>query len=249
MLDASSIRDRKADILARMRDAAIAAGRAPDAVSLICVSKTQPDAMIEAMLATGQRIFGENRVQEARTRWQERRQERRQERSMAQADLALHLIGPLQTNKADDAVQLFDVIESVDRLKLARALADAIQKAGHAPEILVQVNTGEEPQKAGIAPQDVDGFLESLRRDYAMIPVGLMCIPPHNEHPAAHFALLAKLASRNGLARLSMGMSEDFEIAIRFGATHVRVGSALFGPREEPVPSRRGGVAPLSPKE
>lgn len=172
------------------------------------------------MLAAGQRVFGENRVQEAQSRWRERRM----------SEVRLRLIGPLQTNKALDAITLFDAIDSLDREKLARMLADAAQKLGRCPEILVQVNTGEEPQKAGIAPSDADAFIAQTRG--LDLPVkGLMCIPPAGEEPAMHFALLAKIAARNGLAELSMGMSEDFETAIRFGATQIRVGSALFGAR------------------
>ena len=213
----------RADILSRIATAAKAAGRSAADVSLVAVSKQQPPERIETMLAAGQRVFGENRVQEAKARWAERR--------ASLPDLQLRLIGPLQTNKAEEAVALFDVIESLDRLRLARALTDAAQKLGRAPQLLVQVNTGEEPQKSGVAPQDLDGFLVDLRREYKLEPAGLMCIPPADEEPAMHFALLAKLASRHGLPVLSMGMSEDFETAVRFGATHVRIGSALFGPR------------------
>lgn len=175
------------------------------------------------MLAAGQRLFGENRVQEAQTRWGERRARLR--------DLKLRLIGPLQSNKARDAVALFDAIDSLDRPKLARALADAAQKLGRCPELLVQVNTGEEPQKSGVAPLEADAFIKVVRETYGLPVAGLMCIPPADEPPAMHFALLAKIAARNGLAALSMGMSEDFEEAIRFGATQVRLGSALFGAR------------------
>lgn len=175
------------------------------------------------MLATGQRLFGENRVQEAQARWADRR---------AHApDLKLRLVGPLQSNKAEDAVALFDAIDSLDRPKLAAALAEAAQKLGRCPEVLVQVNTGEEPQKAGITPAEADAFIQAVRQTYGLPIVGLMCIPPVDEEPAMHFALLAKIAARNGLRELSMGMSDDFETAIRFGATQVRVGSALFGAR------------------
>lgn len=189
----------------------------------MAVSKQQPQERIEAMLATGQRLFGENRVQEARARWGVRR--------ALLADLKLRLIGPLQSNKAAEAVALFDAIDSLDRPKLAAALADAIQKQGRAPDILVQVNTGEEPQKAGVLPAEADAFIDAARRTYGLPVKGLMCIPPVAEAPAMHFALLAKIAKRNDLGALSMGMSEDFETAIRFGATMVRIGSALFGPR------------------
>lgn len=219
----SSIPDHFHSIQARIKAAAEAAGRKPQDVGLIAVSKEQEDARVEAVLALGQRVFGENKVQEAKARWGVRR--------AAFADLRLHLIGPLQTNKALEAVQLFDVIESLDRPKLAKALADAVQKTGWAPGFLVQINTGEEAQKAGIAPLEADHFLRELRQIYALAPMGLMCIPPQAEPPAPHFALLAKIAARNGLGVLSMGMSEDFEAAIRFGATQVRIGSALFGPR------------------
>lgn len=213
----------RADILARIAAAAKSAGRAPESVSLVAVSKLQPDERVDAVLAVGQRLFGENRVQEARARWSERR--------ARYPDLRLRLIGPLQTNKSEDAVALFDAIDTLDRPKLAAALADAIQKLGRAPEILVQVNTGEEPQKAGVPPADADSFIKAARETYGLPVAGLMCIPPADEEPAMHFALLAKIAARNGLPELSMGMSHDFETAIRFGATQVRVGSALFGAR------------------
>lgn len=212
------------DILRRIAAAAQAAGRPPDAVTLIAVCKQQPAERVAAMLATGQQVFGENRVQEAKARWGEARD----------PGLELRLIGPLQTNKAEEACALFDVIESLDRPKLARALADVGQKLGRLPRLLVQVNTGEEPQKSGVAPQELEAFLASLRREFGLAPEGLMCIPPEQEEPALHFALLARLAARHGLPVLSMGMSGDFETAVRFGATHVRVGSALFGPRPAP---------------
>jgi len=218
-----SIADARADVLARIAAAAKSAGRDPADVELIAVSKVQPDERIDAMLATGQRVFGENRVQEAEGRWAHRR--------AAGLDIELRLIGPLQSNKAKEAVALFDVIETLDRTKLAAALADAVQKAGRAPRLFVQVNTGEEAQKAGIAPRDADVFIASMRRDYGFEPEGLMCIPPAEDAAGPHFALLAKIAARNGLAKLSMGMSADYEIAVLFGATHVRVGSALFGAR------------------
>ena len=204
----------------RIGKAEAASGRPAGSVALVAVSKTQPDAALAAALATGQRVFGENRVQEAQAHWADRRD-----------GLELRLIGPLQSNKAADAVALFDVIETLDREKLARALADAIQKIGRAPRLLVQVNTGSEPQKAGVEPRDADAFIASMRRDFALQPEGLMCIPPADEAPGPHFALLARIAERNGLPVLSMGMSGDYETAVRFGATHVRVGSALFGER------------------
>lgn len=210
-----------------MAKAAAETGRASHDIMLTAVSKQQPDDRVEAMLATGQRAFGENRVQEAQTRWTARR--------LQHADLQLRLIGPLQSNKAEDAVALFDVIESLDRPKLAAALAEAAQKHGKSPEILIQVNTGEEPQKAGLAPLEADAFIKTARETYGLPVRGLMCIPPVDEEPAVHFALLAKIAARNGLTQLSMGMSDDFETAIRFGATHVRIGSALFGSRPGPA--------------
>ena len=213
----------RSDVLARIAAAAKSAGRDPASVALVAVSKTQPDDRIEAMLSTGQRVFGENRVQEAEGRWQKRRAEH--------AGLELRLVGPLQSNKAKEAVALFDVIETLDREKLAGALADACVKAGRTPRLYVQVNTGEEEQKAGVAPQDADAFVASMRRDYGFEIEGLMCIPPAEEPAGPHFALLRKIAARNGVAKLSMGMSADYELAVLLGATSVRVGSALFGAR------------------
>ena len=211
------------DVRARMAAAARAVGRNPADVTLVAVSKTQPWEHIEPILAAGQTVFGENRVQEAMDRWGGRA-----------AGLELRLIGPLQTNKAREAVGFFQVIESLDRPRLARVLADEIQRAGAAPRLYVQVNTGEEPQKAGVAPGEADAFIAACRGDYGLTLEGLMCVPPAEEEPAMHFALLAKIARRNGLENLSMGMSGDFETAIRFGATSVRVGSALFGQRAYP---------------
>jgi pyridoxal phosphate enzyme (YggS family) len=210
-----------ADVLARIARAAQAAGRDPKAVELVAVSKLQPWSAVEPVLAAGQKVFGENRVQEALGRWTERR-----------GDIVLHLIGPLQTNKAADAVAFFDVIETLDREKLARVLAGEVQKQGKAPRLFVQVNTGEEPQKAGVAPGAADAFIAACRGTYGLAPEGLMCIPPVGEPAGPHFALLAKIAERNSLAKLSMGMSDDFETAIRFGATSVRIGSAVFGARQ-----------------
>ncbi|MDR3510027.1 MAG: YggS family pyridoxal phosphate-dependent enzyme [Caulobacteraceae bacterium] len=207
-------------VRARIAAAARAAGRDPAGVTLVAVSKQQPWDSIEPVLRAGQRTFGENRVQEAMERWTGRRE-----------GLTLHLIGPLQTNKAREAVGFFEVIESLDRPKLARVLAEEIQRAGRAPRLYVQVNTGEEPQKAGIAPGEADAFIAECRGAFGLSIEGLMCVPPQDEPPAMHFALLAKIARRNGLDRLSMGMSGDFETAIAFGATSVRVGSALFGVR------------------
>jgi pyridoxal phosphate enzyme (YggS family) len=216
------INQRIAEITGRIKQAAQRAGRPATSVTLVAVSKVQPEDRIEAALAAGLRVFGENRVQEAQGRWAPRR--------AAYPDLKLHLIGPLQTNKAEDAVSLFDVIETVDRPKLVETLAK-LAAAGHTlPKLLVQVNTGEEEQKAGVIPHDLPALLD-LCTVHKLAVEGLMCIPPEEEAPAMHFALLAKLARRHGLGVLSMGMSGDFETAIHFGATHVRVGSALFGER------------------
>jgi len=206
----------------RIRDSAVAAGRRPEDVTLIAVSKVQPDERVEAVLQQGHRVFGENRVQEAAGKWPGFR---------AQFDgIALHLLGPLQSNKARQAMELFETIHSIDRLKLARTLARLAQEMGTCPDLFIQVNTGEEPQKAGVMPADTDDFVAECRA--IDLPVrGLMCIPPVEEDPSLHFALLAKMAARNGLDSLSMGMSGDFESAIAHGATHVRVGSAIFGAR------------------
>jgi pyridoxal phosphate enzyme (YggS family) len=207
-------------VLARIAAAAKQAGRDPSDVTLTAVSKTQPWERVAPVLAAGQRVFGENRVQEAMERWSAHREE-----------IELRMIGPLQSNKAREAVALFDVIETLDREKLARVLAEEIARAGKAPRLYAQVNTGEEPQKAGVAPGEADSFIAQCRKDYGLAIEGLMCIPPEADPPAMHFALLAKIAARNGLTKLSMGMSGDFEIAIAYGATSVRVGSALFGAR------------------
>ena len=206
-------------LLARMAAASIAAGRRPEDVTLVAVSKQQEWGSIEPVLAEGQLIFGENRVQEAQGRWADRRE-----------GLELRLIGPLQTNKVRDAVALFDVIETLDRPKLAKALADEAAHQGRMPRLYIQVNTGEEPQKAGLSPTLADGFIAECRA-LGLIIEGLMAIPPDGVPPAMHFALLAKIAARNGLMKLSMGMSGDFETAIAYGATSVRIGSALFGAR------------------
>ncbi|MBX3480540.1 MAG: YggS family pyridoxal phosphate-dependent enzyme [Caulobacter sp.] len=200
-----------------------AGGRDPADVTLVAVSKQQPQEKIAAMLDAGQRVFGENRVQEAQARWSEGPNRRE--------GLELRLIGPLQSNKAREAVALFDVIETLDREKLAIALAEAFVREGRTPRLYVQVNTGEEPQKAGVSPAEADDFIALCRDRHGLTIEGLMCIPPEAEAPGPHFALLARIAGRNGLDRLSMGMSADFETAIRFGATSVRVGSALFGGR------------------
>ncbi len=207
-------------IRARITNAAHAAGRDPGDIALTAVSKTQPWESVEPVLSLGQRVFGENRVQEAEGRWSGRRQ-----------GLELRLIGPLQTNKTREAVAFFDVIETVDRERLAERIADAVQRIGRSPRLYVQVNTGDERQKAGITPTESDAFIATCRRVHGLELEGLMCIPPAAEPPGPHFALLAKIAARNGLRKLSMGMSADFETAIRHGATSVRVGSALFGAR------------------
>lgn len=192
-------------------------------MTLTAVTKTQTEAAIRDALDAGQRVFGENRVQEAQGHWGRLQDEI--------ADIELRLIGPLQTNKAADAVALFDVIETVDRPKLAEALAAEARKQGRALRVLIQVNTGEEPQKAGVLPSDADALI-GMTRSLGLTVEGLMCIPPVDEAPGLHFALLRKIARRNGLSVLSMGMSDDFDVAIRFGATHVRLGSALFGERK-----------------
>jgi pyridoxal phosphate enzyme (YggS family) len=212
-----------AEVNARIAAALDAAGRPADAARLVAVSKVQPEDRVVAVLEQGHRLFGENRVQEAAGRWTPLKQQ--------YPDVELHLIGPLQTNKVNHALDLFDAIQSVDRPKLARKLADAAQSRGACPMLMIQVNTGEEPQTAGVLPGEADGFIAECR---AMdLPVaGLMVIPPVDEAPALHFALLAKIAERNGLKDLSMGMSADFETAIALGATYVRVGSAVFGARD-----------------
>ena len=212
-----------AEVQARIAGAARAAGRAPADITLVAVSKTHDADRVREVLEAGHRVFGENRVQEA--------QEKFPDLKAAYPDLELHLIGPLQTNKARDAVALFDVIQSVDRERLATALAREMERTGKRPACFIQVNTGEEPQKAGILPAELDAFVAACRDTHKLPVVGLMCIPPVNEEPALHFALLAKMAARNGLAKVSMGMSADYETAVRLGATHVRVGSALFGAR------------------
>jgi pyridoxal phosphate enzyme (YggS family) len=209
--------------LHRIEQAANAVGRLPVDVTLVAVSKQQPDERIEEALAAGQRVFGENRVQEAQARWAARR--------ALCPDLELRLIGPLQTNKAKDAVVLFDVIETLDRDKLASALKEAMAAAKRTPRLYVQVNTGEEAQKAGVPPQDAEAFVARMREEHGLAVEGLMCIPPADEEPALHFALLADIAERCGLAKLSMGMSGDFETAVRFGATSVRIGTGVFGER------------------
>jgi pyridoxal phosphate enzyme (YggS family) len=203
--------------------AAEAAGRKPAKVKLVAVTKTVPAPVIEEAIAAGQRVFGENRVQEASAKWPALKQQH--------AGIELHLIGPLQSNKTREAVALFDVIETLDRPKLARALAEEMAREDKRPRLFVQVNTGEEPQKAGVAPGETEAFVTLCRETFGLSIDGLMCIPPLDEEPAMHFALLAKLAERLGIAELSMGMSGDFARAIQFGATYVRVGTAIFGER------------------
>ena len=219
----ASVAERLAAIRARIADAARRDGRPVDAVTLVAVSKTHSIGAVEAALAAGQRVFGENRVQEAHAKFPTLRGRH--------PDLQLHLIGPLQTNKARDAVRLFDVIHTLDRPRLAEALARAMAQEGRHPALLIEVNIGAEPQKAGIAPELADGFIAECRARWNLAPAGLMCIPPAGADPAPHFARLAAIARRNGLAVLSMGMSDDFERAIAHGATLVRVGTAIFGPR------------------
>jgi len=223
-----SVADARAAILARIEAAAKAASRDPGSITLIAVSKQQAWERVREALDNGHRVFGENRVQEAQERWGQMRGEGLEK---LWPKIELRLIGPLQSNKAKDAVQFFDVIETLDRDKLARAIADAAAAAGKCPDLLIQVNTGEEPQKAGVPPREADDFIARVRAEYQLPLKGLMCIPPADEPPGLHFGLLAEIARRNDLPLLSMGMSEDFETAIRFGATHVRVGSALFGAR------------------
>ena len=210
-------------VLQEIALAAEAAGRDPKGVHLVAVTKMVPAPAIEQTIGAGQRIFGENRVQEAYGKWPGLKERH--------ADAELHLIGPLQSNKVRDAVALFDVIETVDRPKLARALAEEMERSGKRPRLFIQVNTGEEPQKAGVAPGETEAFVALCRDTFGLKIDGLMCIPPFEEEPAMHFALLAKLAESLGIKELSMGMSGDFVRAISFGATYVRVGTAIFGER------------------
>lgn len=212
-----------AEVKARIATAARAWGRTAAEVQLVAVSKTHPTEAVMAALAAGHRVFGENRVQEAAAKFPALRTQF--------PDLKLHLIGPLQTNKIRQAVETCDAIESVDRDKLAQGLAAELAKHGKALDLFIQINIGEEPQKAGVLPLEADEFIRRCREDYRLPIVGLMCIPPADQHAAPYFALLAKIAARHGLMRLSMGMSGDYELAIQFGATHVRVGTAIFGTR------------------
>ena len=210
-------------VRAEIRKAALSNGRKAEDVTLIAVSKTFAAESIAPLLEAGQRIFGENRVQEAKAKWPGLRER--------YPGVELHLIGPLQSNKAKEAVALFDAIHTVDRPKIAEAIASEIAKQGRKPKLFIEVNTGGEEQKAGVSPEEADGFIKTCREQYGLTIEGLMCIPPFDEPPAPHFALLAKIAARNGLAKLSMGMSADYASAIAFGATYVRVGSAIFGER------------------
>ena len=216
---ATRLDDVKAAIAAACREA----NRGPSEVTVIAVSKTFSAEAIEPIVAAGQRVFGENRVQETKGKWPGL--------LARHPGLSLHLIGPLQSNKAKEAVAMFDAIHSVDRSSLCEALAKEIGKQGRTPQLFVEINTGAEAQKAGILPEDADTFLRACKDDYGLTISGLMCIPPFDEAPAPHFALTAKIAARNGLTQLSMGMSADYNIAIQFGATHVRIGSAIFGAR------------------
>lgn len=223
--DAAGVAAGIAAVRDRIAAAARQAGRDPEEVSLVAVSKSHPAARARAALDAGHRLFGENRVQEARAKWPALKERF--------PDARLHLIGPLQTNKAADAVSLFDAIQTLDRERLARALARELERQDRRPLLYVQVNTGEEPRKAGVPPREADGFVARCRNGFGLAVEGLMCIPPLGEDPALHFALLAAIAERNGLSRLSMGMSADFETAVRLGATEVRIGTAVFGARPE----------------
>ncbi|MBM6593929.1 YggS family pyridoxal phosphate-dependent enzyme [Microvirga pudoricolor] len=222
MSDTPSVENLHA-VRAAIGRAASDSDRDPASVTLIAVSKTFPAEAIEPVLAAGQRVFGENYVQEAKAKWPALKER--------YPDAEVHLIGPLQSNKAREAVALFDMIHTLDRPSLAEALAKEIRKAGRAPRLLVQVNTGEEPQKGGVMPAEADAFLAACRDAYGLTVEGLMCIPPSQDPPSPHFGLLNTIARRNGLSTLSMGMSADFDAAIQMGATHVRVGSAIFGGR------------------
>jgi pyridoxal phosphate enzyme (YggS family) len=217
-----TITDNLRRVQDRVASAAVAAGRKPEEITLVAVSKTKPAEAVVAALAAGQTVFGENRVQEAAAKFPALR---------AQYTLSLHIIGGLQTNKARDAVRIADVIESLDRPKLADAIEAAIAKEGREPTLLIEVNTGLEPQKSGIARDDADGFIAECKARFGVALTGLMCVPPHDEDPRPHFTWLAERAARHGLGTVSMGMSADFEIAIACGATWVRVGSAIFGSR------------------
>jgi pyridoxal phosphate enzyme (YggS family) len=219
-----TIIDRYNDVKALIARAAADCGRDPASVTLVCVTKTFPAEDVVPLLEAGRRVFGENRVQEAMGKWPRLREKF--------PGIELHLIGPLQSNKTREAVETFDVIQSVDREKIAAALADEMKKQGKRPRLFIQVNTGAEPQKAGVLPEDADAFIAACREKYGLEIAGLMCVPPVDEQASPHFALLADIAARNGLKELSMGMSSDYELAIQLGATYVRVGSAIMGHRD-----------------
>ncbi len=221
--DAIDVAARLADVEARIAEAARDAGRAAQDITLVAIAKMHVEARIVPALEAGHRVFGENRVQEAEAKWPALK--------ARYPDVALHLVGPLQTNKTRNAIALFDVIETVDRPKLARRLAGEMDRAGKRPSCFIEVNTGEEAQKAGVLPADADAFVALCRDELDLPIVGLMCIPPFDDEPSLHFALLADIAARNGLDQISMGMTADFDVAVRFGATHVRVGTAIFGQR------------------
>jgi pyridoxal phosphate enzyme (YggS family) len=225
MADLSQTLSPLARVRAEIATACREARREASSVTLVAISKTFPAEAILPVIDEGQRVFGENRVQETQAKWPALRER--------YPGLELHLVGPLQSNKAREAIMLFDAIHAVDRPSLCAALAKEIQKQGRQPKLFVEVNTGAEPQKAGVLPENADAFLKECRDTYGLMISGVMCIPPAEEPPAPHFALTKKIADRNGLKLVSMGMSADFDIAIRFGATHVRVGSAIFGAREK----------------
>ena len=226
-VDGPALAGRLAAVRAAVAEAARATARAPDDVALVAISKTKPAEAVEAAYDAGQRLFGENRVQEAQDKFPALR--------ARHPDLELHLVGALQSNKAREAVRLFDVIQSLDRPKLAKALAREMARQDRRPRCLVQINTGEEAQKAGVPPRDADAFIKTCRDDLGLPVTGLMCIPPAEDEPAPHFAFLREIARRNGLKALSMGMSADYETAIALGATYVRVGTAIFGARPRPL--------------
>ncbi|MCC3246956.1 YggS family pyridoxal phosphate-dependent enzyme [Methylocystis sp. WRRC1] len=219
-----TIIDRLNETKASIARAATDCGRDPAEVTLVCVTKTFPAEDVVPLLDAGHRVFGENRVQEAMGKWPALREK--------YPDIELHLIGPLQSNKTQEAVETFDVIQSVDREKIAKALSEEMAKTGRRPRLFVQVNTGAEPQKAGVLPEEADAFIAACREKYGLEIAGLMCVPPVDEQASPHFALLADIAARNGLRELSMGMSSDYELAIQLGATYVRVGSAIMGARD-----------------
>ncbi len=228
----TDISDNLEKVKARIAATAAKGGRRPEAVTLVAVAKSHPTAVVRPALVAGHRVFGETRVQEAEAKWPALKAE--------YPDLRLHLVGGLQRNKVKRAVALFDAIETIDNPKLARSVADEIGRSGRRPLCFVQVNTGDEPQKGGVKPADADAFIAACRDDFGLVIAGLMCVPPLADEPSPHFALLREIAKRNGVDGLSMGMSGDFETAIRFGATHVRVGTAIFGERPAVNPSPSG---------